>query len=264
VIWGSGRFPNDEFWRDGKFFWVILEALHALEKDACRGFTHIVQWLANSGEPRVVIARNVNVVESDDGDVFRYAQIRIAQSANRTDGRDVIERYERGEFAPVLQKLLDNGVAKLRRSQIALELDSEIRRNFENEITSDGNDAAPTIIRIGTERLPANERDVTMTQLMQSVGARVWLHPPQGDSAGTRWRFASERALGASGNWFCGFSTLRGRRAFDLGAALKGRIRAAFEGLAISGMGRQLFRPTGVYFALYMLGPMSVKRGNGS
>jgi len=120
VIWRSGRFPNDQLWRDGKFFRVILEALHALEKDACRGFTHIVQWLANSGEPRVVVARNVNVVESDDGDVFRYTQIRIAQSANRTDGRNVIERYERGEFAPVLQKLLDNGVAELRRSQIAL------------------------------------------------------------------------------------------------------------------------------------------------
>jgi hypothetical protein len=77
-------------------------------------------------------------------------------------------------------------------------------------------------------------------------------------------RFASERALGASGIWFCGFSTLRARRAFDLGAVLKGRIRAAFERLAISGMGCQLFRPTGVYFALHLLGPMSVKRGNGS
>ena len=146
LIRRSGRFPNDQLWRDGKFFWVVLEALYALEKDACRGFTHIVQWLANRGEPRVVIARNVNVVESDDGDVFRHTQIRIAQSANRTDGRNVIERYERGEFAPVLQKLLNNGVAKLRRSQIALELDGEIWRNFDNEIASDGHDAAPVVI----------------------------------------------------------------------------------------------------------------------
>jgi len=149
-----------------------------LEKDACRGFTHIVQRLPDSREPRVVIARNLNVVESNHGDIFRYTQIRIAQSANRTDGRNVIERYERGELAPVLQKLLDNGVAKLRRSQIALELDSKIRRNFENEITSDSNDAAPTIIRIGTERLPAHERDVTMTQLMQVSECEFGFIPP--------------------------------------------------------------------------------------
>jgi len=154
-----------------------------LEKDACRGFTHIVQRLPDSREPRVVIARNLNVVESNHGDIFRYTQIRIAQSANRTDGRNVIERYERGELAPVLQKLLDNGVAKLRRSQIALELDSKIRRNFENEITSDSNDAAPTIIRIGTERLPAHERDVTMTQLMQVSECEFGFIPPQGETA---------------------------------------------------------------------------------
>src|SRR5215467_2981770 len=97
------RFADDQLRRYGKVFRVVLETLDPLQQDARSGFPHIAQRLPHGGQARVVVRGHVNVVETHDRNILRNLQVRIAQSPDGADCRDVVERNQRCEFFPVLQ-----------------------------------------------------------------------------------------------------------------------------------------------------------------
>src|SRR5215472_4870182 len=161
------RFARNQFRRDRQRFRVILASLQALEQNPRRGFAHVAQRLANCRKPRIVIRSRLNIVKSNYRNVFRHAQIRVAQRANCSNRNDIVERYDRWETPTLIEQLLDNWIAKLRRSQVALQLNREIRANFQPKFTRDADDTSPAIVRVGAERLPAHERDLPVPELVQ-------------------------------------------------------------------------------------------------
>ena len=67
----------------------------AAEEDLGGGASHFAQRLADGSESGVLIGGALNVVETDDGDIFGHAQAGFAESANGSHSGDVVEGEER-------------------------------------------------------------------------------------------------------------------------------------------------------------------------
>src|SRR6266850_4051983 len=144
-------FTNDQFGRHGKFHRVVFKSLHSLQEDARGSFPHVMQRLADGSEARIVVGRNLNVVEADYGHVFWHAEIGVSKGTNRANRGDVVEGNDRREGSPLLQQFLDNGVAEFGRSQIALQLDRQLRTDFNRQLLGYRDQTAPAIVGIRAE-----------------------------------------------------------------------------------------------------------------
>src|SRR5882762_124567 len=85
------RFANNQFWRNGTFFWVVLKALNALQQNPRGTLAHVVERLANRGQAGVVISGGAYVVEANYGNVFRDGKICVSKRANSSDGGNIVE-----------------------------------------------------------------------------------------------------------------------------------------------------------------------------
>src|SRR5215472_2308128 len=159
--------PRNQLRRHRKLFRIVLESLHALQQNPRRRFAHVAQRLTNRRQPRSVIRRHLNIVKSNHRHVFRDAQIRVPQRANRSNRRDIIKRHNRRKSPPLLKQLLHHGIAQLRGSQVALQLNRQVRTNFQPQFSPDAHNALPAVVRVRAERLPAHERDPPMPELVQ-------------------------------------------------------------------------------------------------
>ena len=63
----------------------------------CGGAPHFLEGLANGGKSGILIGGALDVIEADDRNVMGNAQSGLAESANRSHCRDVVESEERGE-----------------------------------------------------------------------------------------------------------------------------------------------------------------------
>ena len=118
---------------------------------------------------------DLNVVEADDGEVFRHAQAGVSERADRADGRRVVEREQRRELDVPAEQFLAERVAflvcRLGREYFvflfAAELQRELRRNLDAQRIGRGEDRARAVLRVGAAGLSAEQRDAAMTELFQ-------------------------------------------------------------------------------------------------
>ena len=64
---------------------------------------HMMKRLTNGGEARCLESCLFNIVEADHRHVLWHPQPRIMECANTTDGRNIVERENRGKTALMSQ-----------------------------------------------------------------------------------------------------------------------------------------------------------------
>src|SRR5581483_10324122 len=92
----AGRLSDDQFGRNGHLRRVIPDPIRdSGEQPFCGDLAHAAKRLPHCGETRREVRRPLDVIETDDRDVFGNAQPRIPERPYRTDGRDIVECYQR-------------------------------------------------------------------------------------------------------------------------------------------------------------------------
>ena len=69
--------------------------MNPLQQCLRRNDPHLSQWLANCGKPRILKCRALNIIEADHGDIFGHPPPGFPQRTDRSNRRDIIERYQR-------------------------------------------------------------------------------------------------------------------------------------------------------------------------
>src|SRR5277367_925824 len=160
----SGGAADHQFGLYGDLF---AEAFRPVElvQNALRGdATHVGHGLADSGKAGIAERRYLDVVEPDDGNVFRNAQAKIFQGAHGADGRQVVERNQGRETLATGKQTLHYGIAQLWRRSILIELNGELRFDGDAYFLGDIDQTLPAFIGIRAERLATHEGDVAMSQ----------------------------------------------------------------------------------------------------
>lgn len=166
-IGGARAFANHQFGRNRKFRRIVSETLKPLQKDASRAGTHFAQGLADGGKARSVIIGELDVVETDDGDILGNAEVGVAKSANGADCGHIIEGNDGGKDTAALQEGLHNGITKFGRRDVAFQLDGELRHYGNAKLLGDSYIVFPTGEGVRAKWLAAHEGNVTMTELVE-------------------------------------------------------------------------------------------------
>ena len=109
---------------------------------------HLLERLADGGEARNDVGGSLDVVEAEDGDVFRDFETCIVEGSDAADGGDVVEAEQGGKVFALEQKLLRDRVAKRRGVEVFVELDDEIVGDFEREGLCDLHGGLPAALRV--------------------------------------------------------------------------------------------------------------------
>ena len=65
--------------------------------------------------------------------------------ANGADGGNVIEANQCGELSLAVEELLHDGITQLRRTDVTIELDGELRPDFDSQFIAYFDDAFPAM-----------------------------------------------------------------------------------------------------------------------
>src|SRR5476649_802592 len=116
-LYRAGRFADDQLRREltmyGQGFAFLDCGVDAFHNDAYCGTPEGLHRLAHGGERRDRETGGYDVVEADHRAVFGDSQPGTGQTANRPEGRHVVERHQGRELLLVLQKLVGEAQAVL-------------------------------------------------------------------------------------------------------------------------------------------------------
>ena len=118
VAFGIGRtggFPNDEFGVNGNEVRKRGLAANALQQNARSRGAHLIERLANRGEAGVVKRGALDIIEAHDGNVGGNLEAVVHESANGSDGGDIVVAEERGKIGAALDKFVGGLEAKFGR-----------------------------------------------------------------------------------------------------------------------------------------------------
>jgi len=146
---------------------------NALEQNARRGGSHLIERLANGGEARIVERGSLDVIETNDRNVAGDVETLIHEGANRSDGGDIVVAEKCSEIAAALDEFVSRLEAKFRRRDAKLELSHELRRYDQLEIAGYGHETAPAIVGIGTVAAPAHEGDFAVAELIEMTQCKL-------------------------------------------------------------------------------------------
>ena len=94
----------------------------------------MAQRLADGGEAGILIGGALNVVEANDGNVFRDALTEFAKSLNSANRGNIIKGKQCGEDFATLEEVAGDVVTNLRRWRIVGELGGEFVSNLDTQL----------------------------------------------------------------------------------------------------------------------------------
>src|SRR5579859_4663349 len=96
----ASGFADDEFRLDVNSFGItnLFRIRNSFQQSIRRDFAHSAQRLANCRQTGILKRSALNVVEADDGNIFRDSAASFSNRANRADCSHVVESEERREF----------------------------------------------------------------------------------------------------------------------------------------------------------------------
>src|SRR5471030_181189 len=88
--------------------------VQAIQEGLCGNLRHFLPWLANCRETRVLKGRAIDVIESDDRNIFRHAKTGVSQRTYSADGGKIVVSKKRGKVSFLLQEPLHHRIADFR------------------------------------------------------------------------------------------------------------------------------------------------------
>ena len=146
---------------------------NALQQDARGGGAHLIERLANRGEARIVKRSALDVVEANDRDIGRNVQSMVHESANRTDGGDVVVAEERREIGSALDEFVGWLEAEFWSGDAKLKLHDKLGRDGQLEIAGNRHQAIPAIVRVGAVAAAAHEGDLAVSELVEMAQGKL-------------------------------------------------------------------------------------------
>src|SRR5713101_3815925 len=107
---GTGGLTNHKLGLDGDLGNVFPAPFDEIDNGLRRDLPHLDQWLAHRCESGIGVRRAGNIVEADDGNVFRNAEARFVDRPNRADRGDVVVSEKGSKRMLPCEQLLGEGV----------------------------------------------------------------------------------------------------------------------------------------------------------
>src|SRR6266851_1683157 len=162
---GTRGLANHKLGLNGDFRHVFAAAFNLVD-DGLRGdLTHFHKWLPYRGQSGIGVCCAGNIVEADNGNVFRDTQARFVERPDRADGRNVVVSKECCEGMFPCQEFLGEGISNGGRRIDALELDGQFGANANAELLGHKADRVPTNGGIRTDGLTSNEGDFLVPKI---------------------------------------------------------------------------------------------------
>lgn len=120
-----------------------------------------------------MVRGDLNIIETDHRDILGHSEIRISQGPNRANRCDIVEGYNRSEHPAVLQQFLNDWVSRFRRGQVSLQLDCQLRTNFNPQLFGYRDQTEPSIIRVRAEGFPTPALSVTSEKVPSSLCSSI-------------------------------------------------------------------------------------------
>ena len=120
MLWkvrSAGRAAADnEFRLDDNFLGVrrFGGCRDALQERLSSNHAHGAQGLTDGGQSGILERGALDIVKTDDGDIFRHAAAGLAKSLNRADGGNIVKREKRGKRLTRSEKFLRDLIAQER------------------------------------------------------------------------------------------------------------------------------------------------------
>ena len=115
----------------------------------------------------------LNIVPTDDGNIFGNAAAGFAQRFNRAHGGDVVESEERRELRIALEQLARDAMAYFGGRRITVQLSGEFFFNDDSEFACNRENRLPTRFCIGTKILALDQRDSPVPEAVQVFESKV-------------------------------------------------------------------------------------------
>ena len=142
----------------------VFSTAEALQQQPGGHLAHLPERLPNCRNRRPGKYRDTDIVETHHRDVLRRMQACIADGANRSECRNVVEADDRREVRGPLQQVLYHGIAQLRGGNVLIELNHQRGGHADVERLRGCPCCLPAHGRIRAGLLTANDRDTPMTQ----------------------------------------------------------------------------------------------------
>jgi len=154
----GGRFADDELGCEpdgvGK---GLIGRLNTFDEQLCGGQAHLVQGLTDGGEAGIRVFSDENVIESDDGDIAGAGEASVFDGTDGSDGGGVVETEDGGEVAGAAEEFADGWITELGGPGVFLEIDTELREDYDSDLLGDGVDGLPARFGIEGESLAFHE-----------------------------------------------------------------------------------------------------------
>src|SRR2546428_1429972 len=160
-----GRLTNRKLGLDGDLGDVFATPFDKVDNGLRRDLAHLDQWLPYRRESGIGVRRAGDVVEADDGNIFRHTQTRFVDGPDRADCRNVVVSEKRREGMLPCEELLGEGIANAGGRIDAFELDSQLGANANFELLCYFADSAPTHSGIRADGLTLDEGDFFVTEI---------------------------------------------------------------------------------------------------
>jgi len=108
----------------------------------------VLERLTNRGEAGDDVGSGLNVVESQDRDIFGDFETRVVKSADAAYRGNIVEAKQGGEVFALKQELMGDRIAEFGCVEVFIELDDEIVGDFERESAGDLHGGLPTALRV--------------------------------------------------------------------------------------------------------------------
>src|ERR1700739_4805936 len=161
------RFTGNQFRLHSDFLPRFERALNPTEQTFTGDSAEFLERLMYGGEPWQRKSCGFDVIEADDRHICGNAQIGILQSADRADCGDIVKGHERRKRLGSRKKLLHDRIAEFRRRYVSIERDCQFRTYCNSQLLRNRLKPLPAHIGIGTERLPAHEGNIAVSQGVQ-------------------------------------------------------------------------------------------------
>ena len=108
---GLGGFADDKFGFDRDLITKAFQAMEPIQDALRRNSSHIREGLTDCCKPGIAEGRQLDIVETNYGDISGNAEAQVFQCAHGTNGGHIIEGNQGGKPFTAGKQLADNRVA---------------------------------------------------------------------------------------------------------------------------------------------------------
>lgn len=163
-----GRFADNEFRGEpDDLRKSLLWILNTFDQNLGGGPSHRMQRLSDGSKAWVGVGGDQNVIETDDRDVAGAGESGIFDGPNSSDCSSVVEAEDRRKVAGTFKKFVDRRITKIGRPGVFLQINAELRLDYNSEPLRDGMDGPPARLGIKRERLSLHEGDAAVTKVVE-------------------------------------------------------------------------------------------------